>query len=103
MSSSPLTSRWRPGSWSLRARLLAIMLVILAGLSVFIGAVTAVATQRILVAQIDDRLQAGSGRMSPDGRVPGLGPGALVAVVKRGAVGPSVFLPGPGRDAEPVP
>src|ERR1700759_2594103 len=61
MSSSPraegLRGRFRsPRSWSLRARLLATQIVLLALVCAAIGVCTELALQRFLMNQLDDRL-----------------------------------------------
>ena len=99
MSSSPRAEtrppalRWRrPSAWSLRTRLLAGVMVLLAALSLSIGAVTAVAMRDFLIEQLDTRLADTGVRTGPRGpdyrrptadgqlRQPGLPPGAMVAI-----------------------
>ncbi|HEY0699250.1 MAG TPA: two-component sensor histidine kinase, partial [Micromonospora sp.] len=77
MSSSPPTEhrgwrtrpsrlRWRgPGGWSLRARLVATVSVLLAVVCLTVGATTEFALHRVLYHQIDERLAASAGRRPP--------------------------------------
>lgn len=83
---------------TLSARLVATVLLLLAVAGTVIGAVTALSLQRFLVDQLDEDLRAASGIArglpppdapdpGPDVRFgPGLGPGALVAIVQGGQV-----------------
>jgi two-component system OmpR family sensor kinase len=86
MSSSPPTefagsrkARWRsPAGWSLRARLVAAMMALLAIVFVVVGGTTVITLNKALYAQIDDQVTAAAKR-SPhtfnDGYLPGGGPG----------------------------
>ncbi|MGQ0841216.1 sensor histidine kinase [Actinokineospora sp.] len=92
----------RPGrAWSLRARLIAEQLVLLAVVCLIIGVVTVVALRAFLVDRLDTQLAEASGRASefvgrpepgrgPRGRppidAPGQGPGTLNALVYQGTV-----------------
>ncbi|GIJ48923.1 two-component sensor histidine kinase [Virgisporangium aliadipatigenens] len=71
-SSPPAERRWRPSTWSLRTRLLAVMTLLLAAVSLAIGAVTAVAMRDFLIEQVDGRLadasmRSGFGGPRPNG------------------------------------
>jgi two-component system OmpR family sensor kinase len=126
MSSSPRADAGRnrrfrsPRSWSLRARLLASQIVLLALVCAAIGVGTAFALQRFLTDQLDDRL-AETGRRStglfefgPPPPPPGMGPmlpgyhdspGFPVPrrVIIRGDYGPGpAFLNAPGQAARTV-
>ena len=74
MSSSPPADRsrvdtpprWRrPGSWTLRSRLLAAVIALLAVVCVVIGGVTTLALRRFLVDQLDRQLATVAGRAAP--------------------------------------
>jgi two-component system OmpR family sensor kinase len=85
----------RPGEWTLRARLLAALLALLAAVSIAIGFASVVALDRFLLARLDDQLENASGRSrnafdAPPGPPPdvtgppaggrdGRGPGFLLA------------------------
>jgi two-component system OmpR family sensor kinase len=71
MSSSPPTdvvvenhvARWRdPAGWSLRGRLIAIMIALLAVLGIFVGASTEIFLHKALYDQADSKLQETAGR-----------------------------------------
>src|SRR6201991_4546547 len=122
MSSSPRADAGRsrlrsPRAWSLRARLLASQIVLLALVCAAIGAGTEFALQRFLVNQLDERL-AETGRRStglfefgPPMPPPGMGPisgfpdppGFPRRVVIRDNDGPGpAFLNAPGQAARTV-
>jgi two-component system OmpR family sensor kinase len=125
MSSSPRAEAGRsrrfrsPRSWSLRARLLATQIVLLALVCAAIGAGTAFALQRFLMTQLDDRL-AETGRRSVGlfefgpPPPPGMGPGPTMPgypdppgyprhVIIREDRGPGpAFLNAPGQAARTV-
>ena len=74
MSSSPPTdavptsqvARWRdPAGWSLRVRLMAIMIALLAMLGLVVGATAEFTLHRMLYAQVDAQLRASSQRPPP--------------------------------------
>src|SRR3954465_5411087 len=122
MSSSPRADAGRsprfrsPRSWSLRARLLATQIVLLALVCAAIGVGTELALQRFLTNQLDDRL-AETGRRSvglfefgpppPPGMGPMPGypgpPGFPRRVIIRDDFGPGpAFLNAPGQAARTV-
>lgn len=53
---------WRPASWTLRTRLLAGMIALLAAVSLIIGLVSVLTLNRSLLARVDDQLAAAAGR-----------------------------------------
>jgi two-component system, OmpR family, sensor kinase len=82
----------RPATWTLRARLLAALLALLAAVCIVIGFASVVAMDRFLLARLDDQLENASGRSRnafdpPPGAPPdprpgdrdGRGPGFLLA------------------------
>ncbi|MEX5633529.1 sensor histidine kinase [Parafrankia sp. FMc2] len=86
-----MAERWRgPAGWSLRTRLLALLLALLAVMSAVIVLVTVVALRGVLVEQLDDRLRGASGRqvgvllLPPAGMRPGYvgGPGSSADVLR---------------------
>src|SRR6476620_11536897 len=122
MSSSPRADPGRrrfrsPRSWSLRARLLASQIILLALVCAAIGAGTAFALQRFLMNQLDDRL-AETGRRStglfefgPPPPPPGMGPmsgypdppGYRRRLIIHDDYGPGpAFLNAPGQAARTV-
>jgi two-component system OmpR family sensor kinase len=116
MSSSPradaLRGRFRsPRSWSLRARLLATQIVLLALVCAAIGVGTELALQRFLMNQLDDRLvetghrSVGLFEFGPPPTRPGMGPMADFRrrVIIRNDFGPGpAFLNAPGQAARTV-
>jgi two-component system OmpR family sensor kinase len=122
MSSSPRAdggrSRFRsPRSWSLRARLLASQIVLLALVCAAIGVGTELALQRFLMNQLDDRLaetghrSVGLFEFGPPPPPPGMGPmpgfpdppGYRRRVIMRDDYGPGpAFLNAPGQAARTV-
>ena len=72
-SSRPSDNRrsWSPASWSLRARLLAGQIILLAVVSILIGTVTTLALQRFLMHQLDGQLKdAGHRSVAMSGGLP---------------------------------
>jgi two-component system, OmpR family, sensor kinase len=124
MSSSPRAERGRSGfrsprSWSLRARLLASQIVLLALVCAAIGVGTELALQRFLMNQLDDRLaetghrSVGLFEFGPPPPPPGMGgpmmpgypdpPGYPRRVIIRDDYGPGpAFLNAPGQAARTV-
>ncbi|WP_329110863.1 HAMP domain-containing histidine kinase [Micromonospora sp. NBC_01699] len=132
MSSSPPVEssalrRWLTG-WSLRARLVAAVVALLAVVCVLIGAATTIALRHSLIKQLDQQLNTVAGRAGgllngpPNGRPPGVpsgsgkpfGPaepfprgqpiGTLTGVVENGEVEWAVTLPADtSTEREPVP
>ncbi|PWW56803.1 sensor histidine kinase [Actinokineospora spheciospongiae] len=94
MPSSPLGER----PLSLRTRLIAEQLVLLALVCLVIGVVTVVGLRAFLVGQLDDQLRQASGRATefsgrmppgmrpPPSNAPGRGPGTISALIVGGAV-----------------
>src|SRR5262245_10989098 len=62
MSSNPRARRWRLAGWSLRARLLATVVGLVAIVCVIVGVATEIAVYRFQVGQLDSRLAAANGR-----------------------------------------
>src|SRR4051812_31444353 len=79
MSSSPPAdmtvlrpARWRsPAGWSLRARLVAVMIALLAILGLIVGGTTEIALHKILYERIDSQLQQSAGPPPEAGNEPG--------------------------------
>jgi len=64
---------WHPSRWSLRARLLAGLIGLLAAVCIVVGVVTAIALHKYLIGQLDDQLNAAASRaagMKHDGQNP---------------------------------
>src|SRR5262245_26246129 len=78
MSSSRLTNRWSPGQvvrrglagWTLRARMLAALLAMLAVVCVIIGVFTTLAMRQLLIRQLDGQLDAAAHRSEAAGSRP---------------------------------
>jgi two-component system OmpR family sensor kinase len=68
-------SSLHPTSWSLRARLLAALVALLALVCLAVGVVTTVALQHFLVGRLDDQLVAAGGRSADAGGEPPGDPG----------------------------
>jgi two-component system OmpR family sensor kinase len=116
MSSSPradaLRGRFRaPRSWSLRARLLATQIVLLALVCAAVGVGTELALQRFLINQLDDRLDetghrsVGLFEFGPPPTRPDMGPmpDFRRRVIIRNDFGPGpAFLNAPGQAARTV-
>jgi two-component system, OmpR family, sensor kinase len=125
MSSSPRAERagaawrrWGPAGWTLRVRLLAMLIALLAAVCVVIGVGTQVALRQYLTAQIDNQLEGAQARIliqertrrgpprpGPEGleglAARGLGPGTLAARVVDGKVISAGFLSSrPGNPPE---
>ncbi len=120
MSSSPLTdltagrpARWRsPAGWSLRARLVALMIALLFVLGLAVGGTTEIALHRTLYDKIDSQLidSAGPPPGSDDnGGAPhggfrgGQGKGTLRAFVSGGVVENALLQAAYGEAPEPLP
>ncbi len=93
---TPVGVLLRPSRWTLRSRLVALTLVLLAVMSVVIGVVSTLSVRSRLTQQVDEQLEAAFvgrvGRGSP-GEL-GLGPGAISAFVSGGEITQSdVFDP----------
>jgi two-component system OmpR family sensor kinase len=74
-ASTPHPARWRsPAGWSLRARLLAIMIALLAMLGLVVGATAEFTLHRVLYSQVDRQLIAASHRPPRDIGFNGTGP-----------------------------
>jgi two-component system OmpR family sensor kinase len=119
MSSSQPTERlrWRPANWTLRTRLLAAMIALLAAMSVIIGVVSVLALDRFLHDRLDDQLTSAGGRSTagfgqPPRRPPGgddrrpvpgfllvqgQGEGTLGAHIARGVVTEAAVLDSSGN------
>jgi len=106
-----------PARWSLRARLIAVLVLLLAVVGTAVGVVTELAIQRTLVDQVDDQLAAAAARSAGaskrpssgcghDGRdsllPPGQAAGTLGACVDDGRVVEAVVLDEAGS-RQPVP
>ncbi|GAA4709808.1 sensor histidine kinase [Phytohabitans rumicis] len=104
----------RPSSWSLRARLLAAVIALLAVVCLVIGTVTTLALRHSLLDRLDSQLNEAA-QAPPDGKPGGYGspdhfragqpPGTLTATVSNGAVTSAYVLlksrPGP-PDEQPA-
>jgi two-component system, OmpR family, sensor kinase len=99
MSSSPPASsrRWSPGRWSLQARLLVGLVVLLALVCVGVGAATELALKQYLVHQLDSQLVESTGRSAMMSGLPPPPPmpGGIAPRPRPGA-GPD-FLDAPGQ------
>nr|WP_230202793.1 HAMP domain-containing sensor histidine kinase [Parafrankia discariae] len=92
--------RHGPAGWSLRTRLLALLLALLAVMSAVIVFVTAVALRGVLIQQLDDRLEEASRRWGPTSQSgPVLLPGYGIAG-PGGAGTPGLTQPRPARTAD---
>lgn len=97
MSGTPSGRRWcRPASWSLRARLIALLVALLAGVCLIVGVLTQVALKGFLTDQLDGRLAAASARSTVAFGKPPEHPGRDHAYPPR--PGPR-FLLAPGQSA----
>src|SRR4029453_19658087 len=91
----PAWRRWGPGGWSLRARLLAMVMALLAAVCVVIGVGTQVALHQYLMAQIDNQLEGAQARILIQDRTrrgpPRPGPEGLEGLAARG-LGPGTLF-----------
>jgi two-component system OmpR family sensor kinase len=119
-SSAPASTpaRWRsPAGWSLRARLVAAMIALLATACLVVGATTEIALQQSLYEKIDSQLRDSAGPPPGSGSVPpppsnggrgdvfrgGQGKGTLRAFVVDGTVTDSRVITDYDHAYEPVP
>lgn len=104
MSSSPPTEapvrRWNPAGWSLRARLVAVMVALLAVLGLVVGATAGIYLHKTLYDRVDAQVQEVSDRAFPERRGPGGAfavqppPGASTDWVVVRFTGPATFIGG---------
>lgn len=80
----------RPRRWSLRTRLLAVLITLVTLVAVAVGVVTVVALRGFLIGRLDAQLTAAGGRSSQAGAPPSSGPGQG---------GGAAFLLAPGQAA----
>lgn len=95
---------WHPSRWSLRARLLAGLIALLAAVCLVVGVVTAIALHRFLIGQLDSQIggsasravdaanraiqdpMSGPGHFPPDGHAPGQSVGTVSATISDGSI-----------------
>ncbi|HUR74355.1 MAG TPA: ATP-binding protein [Sporichthya sp.] len=106
-------SAWGPRAWSLRARLLAVVLALLSVVSLVIGVVSVLALRSYLIDQLDEKVQASASRTSRFIQSPlndrsalsgpGQGEGTVMAQIRNGQFvgGPPLVLKTSG-DQGPV-
>src|SRR5882757_4210630 len=99
---------WHPSRWSLRARLLAGLIGLLAAVCIVVGVVTAIALHKYLINQLDGQLSAAAQRAQgmnrqPSGpldqppdpsRAPGQGVGTVFAHIVSGGIDQSGVIDG---------